>query len=84
MLEVGVHHRHHRRRRGQNALDARAGQATPADVKARLDQLARGTQADEIMITSPIYDHEARKASYALMAEAYKIAPQAAHEGANA
>ena len=36
---------------------------TPADVKARLDQLARETQADEIMITSPIYDHEARKAS---------------------
>ncbi len=57
---------------------------TPDAVKARLDQLAHDTQADEIMITSPIYDHEARKRSYALMAAAYEIAPQAAHEGASA
>lgn len=57
---------------------------TPADVKSRLDQLAQETQADEIMITSPIYDHEARKKSYTLMAGAYGIAPQMVHEGANA
>ncbi len=47
----------------------------PATVKARLDQLAEATQADEIMITSPIYDHAARKRSYELMAGIYAIAP---------
>ena len=36
--------------------------------------LAAATQADEIMITSPIYDHEARKRSYELMANAYALA----------
>jgi hypothetical protein len=37
--------------------------------------LAAATQADEIMITSPIYDHAARKRSYELMAKEYAIAP---------
>lgn len=58
---------------------------TPANVKARLDDLAEATQADEIMIASAIYDHEARKRSYELMAKAYAIAPleSATPEGAN-
>jgi len=47
----------------------------PAMVKARLDDLQSATQADEIMITSPIYDHAARKRSYELMAREYAIAP---------
>ena len=48
---------------------------TPAIVKARLDELAMATRADEIMITSPIYHHAARKRSYELVAKAYDIAP---------
>lgn len=48
---------------------------TPAVVKARLDELRAATQADEIMITSPIYDHAARKRSYELLASEYAIAP---------
>ena len=48
---------------------------TPQLVKARLDELAAATQADEIMITSPIYHHAARKRSYELVAKAYDIAP---------
>jgi luciferase family oxidoreductase group 1 len=53
---------------------------TPAMVKERLAPLVTETQADEIMITSMIYDHEARKRSYELMAEAFalNVAPQAA------
>jgi hypothetical protein len=49
-------------------------------VKERLAPLVTETQADEIMITSMIYDHEARKRSYELMAEAFalNVAPQAA------
>lgn len=46
-----------------------------AMVKARLDQLAEATTADEIMITTMIYDHAARKQSYALLAEAFSLAP---------
>jgi luciferase family oxidoreductase group 1 len=57
---------------------------TPAMVKTRLDALARETQADEIMIASAIYDHDARKRSYELMAQAYEIAPQPARQGENA
>ena len=42
---------------------------------SRLDELAGASQADEIMITSPIYGHAARKRSYELMADIYAIAP---------
>ena len=49
---------------------------SPATVKARLSQLIAKTQADEVMITSMIYDHAARKHSYELMAEAFGIAGQ--------
>ena len=45
----------------------------PATVKARLMPLIEATQADEVMITSFIYDHGARKRSYELMAEAFEL-----------
>jgi alkanesulfonate monooxygenase SsuD/methylene tetrahydromethanopterin reductase-like flavin-dependent oxidoreductase (luciferase family) len=45
----------------------------PAMVKARLEDLAAATQADEIMITTMVYDHEARKRSYSLLAEAFSL-----------
>jgi len=35
-------------------------------------------QADELMIVSAIYDHEARKKSYSLMADAFGLARQEA------
>ena len=43
-------------------------------VLAHLEPLIEATQADELMITSNIYDHEARKHSYELMAEAFGLA----------
>jgi luciferase family oxidoreductase group 1 len=46
---------------------------TPAAVKARLDSLAATTAADEIMVTGMIYDHGARKTSYALLAESFRL-----------
>jgi alkanesulfonate monooxygenase SsuD/methylene tetrahydromethanopterin reductase-like flavin-dependent oxidoreductase (luciferase family) len=50
----------------------------PATVKARLDELAAATLADEIMITTMLYDHEARKRSYSLLAETFSLtAPHA-------
>ena len=43
-------------------------------VRARLGELIEETQADEAMITTMIYDHEARKRSYTLLAEAFSLA----------
>ena len=44
-------------------------------VLAHLEPLIKATQADEVMITTMIYDHEARKHSYALLAEAFGLTP---------
>ena len=46
---------------------------------AHIEPLIKATQADELMITTMIYDHAARKHSYALMAEAFGL--QAASDG---
>jgi alkanesulfonate monooxygenase SsuD/methylene tetrahydromethanopterin reductase-like flavin-dependent oxidoreductase (luciferase family) len=46
---------------------------SPDTVRARLQPLIAETQADEVMITSMIYDHAARKHSYTLMAQAFGI-----------
>ena len=40
-------------------------------VMARLEPLIESTNADELMVTTMIFDHEARKRSYALLAEAF-------------
>jgi alkanesulfonate monooxygenase SsuD/methylene tetrahydromethanopterin reductase-like flavin-dependent oxidoreductase (luciferase family) len=42
---------------------------TPATIETQLKPLLEATQADEVMITSAIYDHAARKRSYQLLAE---------------
>jgi luciferase family oxidoreductase group 1 len=42
-------------------------------VLAHLEPLIKATQADELMITSMIYDHDARKHAYTLMAEAFGL-----------
>jgi len=42
---------------------------------AHLEPLIKATQADEVMVTTMIYDHEARKHSYALLAEAFGLTP---------
>jgi len=41
---------------------------SPATVKARLMPLIEATQAQELMVTTMIYDHAARKRSYELLA----------------
>jgi alkanesulfonate monooxygenase SsuD/methylene tetrahydromethanopterin reductase-like flavin-dependent oxidoreductase (luciferase family) len=53
----------------------RVAVGSPSIVRSRLEALAETTQADEIMITTMIYDHEARKRSYALLAEAFSLLP---------
>ncbi|AXK82142.1 LLM class flavin-dependent oxidoreductase [Pseudolabrys taiwanensis] len=45
---------------------------SPATVKARLAPLLEATQANELMVTTMIYDHAARKRSYELLADVFK------------
>jgi luciferase family oxidoreductase group 1 len=46
---------------------------TPETVTARLMSLATASAADEIMVTGMIFDHAARKNSYALLAKAFGL-----------
>ena len=42
-------------------------------VKARLLALIEATRADELMVTTMVYDHAARRRSYELLAEAFDL-----------
>lgn len=42
---------------------------SPQTVKERLDQIVQETAADELMVASQVYDHQARLHSYELLAE---------------
>lgn len=44
---------------------------SPTTVRARLEPLIEATKADELMVTTMVFDHEARKRSYELLAEAF-------------
>jgi luciferase family oxidoreductase group 1 len=50
---------------------ARVFTGTPETVRTRLDSLLAATAADEVMITTMIYDHAARRCSYELLAKAF-------------
>ena len=47
---------------------------TRQTLRERLAPLVAATGADEVMVATAIYDHEARKHSYALLAEAFGLA----------
>jgi len=47
---------------------------TPATVLQRLQPLLAASKPDELMVTSFIYDHEARKRSYGVLAEGFGLA----------
>jgi len=48
---------------------ARMAVGAPATVKAKLEPLIAATKADELMVTTMIFDHDARKHSYELLAK---------------
>ena len=50
---------------------ARVAVGSPATVMAKLKPLIEATQADELMVTTMIYDHGARKHSYELLKQAF-------------
>lgn len=50
---------------------------TPPEVRRQLDEVAVEYGADELMLVNIMPDHEARRRSYALVAEEYGLAQQA-------
>jgi luciferase family oxidoreductase group 1 len=52
---------------------ARLVVGSPERVKDRLLALAEATRADELMITTMVYDHAARRHSYELLAKAFAL-----------
>jgi luciferase family oxidoreductase group 1 len=50
---------------------ARMSVGSPATIKSKLAPLIEATKADELMVTTMIFSHEARKRSYELLAKAF-------------
>ncbi|HXZ21656.1 MAG TPA: LLM class flavin-dependent oxidoreductase, partial [Pseudolabrys sp.] len=50
---------------------ARMAVGNPDGVLAKLRPLIAATQADELMVTTMVFDHAARKRSYELLAKAF-------------
>jgi luciferase family oxidoreductase group 1 len=46
---------------------------SPATVMAKLQPMITASQADELMIITAVYDHDARKKSYSLLADAFGL-----------
>jgi luciferase family oxidoreductase group 1 len=56
---------------------ARLFVGAPETVVERLHPLVETTKADELMVTTMVYDHAARRQSYALLAQAFGLCGQA-------
>jgi luciferase family oxidoreductase group 1 len=56
---------------------ARLFAGTPETVVAKLTPLIEATKADELMVTTMIYDHAARRHSYELLANAFGLKSRA-------
>jgi alkanesulfonate monooxygenase SsuD/methylene tetrahydromethanopterin reductase-like flavin-dependent oxidoreductase (luciferase family) len=52
---------------------------SPEQVRARITALVDSTKADEVMITTMVFDHAARKHSYELLARAFGLVNTSAH-----
>jgi luciferase family oxidoreductase group 1 len=46
---------------------------SPATVMQKLQPMITASQADELMVITAVYDHEARKRSYTLLADAFDL-----------
>jgi luciferase family oxidoreductase group 1 len=51
---------------------------SPATVMQKLQPMIAASKADELMIITAVYDHDARKKSYSLLADAFGLAKKAA------
>lgn len=46
---------------------------SPARLREHIDALVASTKADEVMITTMVFDHAARRRSYELLAEVFQL-----------
>ena len=60
-------------REGSSSRSRRVVLGTPAMVRSALEAIADEYGADEIMVVNILYDHEARRRSYALLADAFAL-----------
>ncbi len=51
---------------------------SPATIMAKLQPMITAGKPDELMIITAVYDHDARKKSYSLLADAFGLAKKAA------
>ena len=51
---------------------------SPSTVMAKLQPMIKASEADELMVITAIYDHQARKKSYSLLADAFGLGEKAA------
>jgi luciferase family oxidoreductase group 1 len=51
---------------------------SPATVLQKLEPMVAASQADELMLITAVYDHDARKKSYSLLADAFGLGKKAA------
>ena len=51
---------------------------SPATVLQKLQPMIAASQADELMIITAVYDHDARKKSYSLLADAFGLGKKVA------
>jgi luciferase family oxidoreductase group 1 len=51
---------------------------SPATVMRKLQPMIAASQADELMIITAVYDHDARKKSYSLLADAFGLGKKVA------
>ncbi len=51
---------------------------SPATVMTKLQPLIAASKADELMVITAVYDHDARKKSYSLLADAFGLGKKAA------
>ena len=63
--------------KGEGLLDRPVGRrlvlGTPDRVRAELEQVAADYHAEEVIVVSITYDHDARRRSYELIAEAFGL-----------
>jgi alkanesulfonate monooxygenase SsuD/methylene tetrahydromethanopterin reductase-like flavin-dependent oxidoreductase (luciferase family) len=63
--------------KGEGLLDKPAGRrlvlGTPDRVRAEIEAVAADYGAEEVIVVSITYDHEARKRSYELIADAFEL-----------
>jgi alkanesulfonate monooxygenase SsuD/methylene tetrahydromethanopterin reductase-like flavin-dependent oxidoreductase (luciferase family) len=51
---------------------------SPATILSKLEPMITAGKPDELMIITAVYDHDARKTSYGLLAEAFGLNKKAA------